>query len=525
MIAQPGPPTVQRDASGVAGSPVRSSGHGAPVEVPRLPLALLALAFAACYATVVVAMAGQWWSNTMYNYAFLIPAIAAYMVWIERDRAARAVGGPSYLTGLPVLAFGLVLLVIGRVGSLLILEEFSILPTLAGLVLLGGGLSLLRAVALPLAYLLFMIPFWEVLIARLHHPLQISSATIAEALLHAVRIPVHRTDTLLAIPAVTLEVAEACSGVNFLVAIAAIALPYVYLAVATTWRRILVAVFAIVVAMVSNGVRIALIGMSQQYAWWDDLHGPAHVFHGMVVAVVGYGAMFVGAHYLGGAPPAAAAAATAPVRPAAPAGARTRALTSAAVILFIAAAFRVWVGAAPPGTLHDLSELSVAVGDWMPVGGVPAESAVRAEGADREVARSFASPTLGHAHLYVGYYATQVQGHELPSVPGSVTARSTVDVGLSSGEQVRIVAGRVEGPPERIVLYWYDVAGRTASEPLRAKGLTIWNGLLHHRTSGALVAITLDPPAGVDRIRAEAAARELAREALPAVRRYLDASR
>jgi len=490
----------------------------------RWPGVLVGLAFVASYGGVIAAMAAQWWSNTIYNYAFLIPPIAAYMVWVERDRVLRAVGPPSYATGLPMLALGLGLLVIGHVGSLLVVEEFSLLPTIAGLVLLGG-LRLLRAVMLPLAYLLFMIPFWEVVIGWLHYPLRISSATIAETLLHAVGIPVHRTDTLLAIPAVTLEVAEACSGVNFLVAIAAIALPYVYLAVATTWRRILVAVFAVAVAMISNGVRIALIGMSQQFGWWDDLHGPAHIFHGMVVAVVGYGAMFVGAHYLGGTPPVASAAPTAPVRPAVPASALRRALTSAAVILAIAAALRLWVGAAPPGTMPEPSALSVAAGDWRPVGGAPAESAVRAEGADREVGRSFASPTLGHAHLYVGYYATQVQGHELRSVPASVTGRSTVDVGLGSGEQVRIVAGRVEGPPERIVLYWYDVAGRTASEPLRAKGLTIWNGLLHHRTSGALVAITLDPPAGVDRIRAEAAARELAREALPAVRRYLDASR
>jgi EpsI family protein len=146
---------------------------------------------------------------------------------------------------------------------------------------------------------------------------------------------------------------------------------------------------------------------------------------------------------------------------------------------------------------------------------------VRAESADREVARSFASPTLGHAHLYVGYYAAQVQGHELPG-PAGVGARATADVMLGSGEQARLVTGRVDGPPERIVLYWYDVGGRIASDPLRAKGLTIWNGLLHHRTSGALVAITLDPPPGVDRARAEAAALALAREALPAVRRYLD---
>jgi EpsI family protein len=460
----------------------------------------------------------------MYNYGFLIPAIAAYMVWIERDRIGRALSAPSYATGLPMLAIGLGLLIVGRVGSVLIVEEFSILPTLAGLVLLAGGIPLLRAVALPLAYLLFMIPFWEVVIARLHYPLQISSAVIAETILHVVRIPVHRTDTVLAIPAVTLEVAEACSGVNFLVAIAAIALPYVYLSVATTWRRIVVAAFAIAVAMISNGVRVALIGMSQQWAWWDDLHGPAHLFHGMVIAVVGYAAMFVGARYLGGEPPSAAASAAGPVRPAVPSATIGRALTAGAVILAVAAAVRLWAGAATPAVLGDGSEIPRSIGDWTAADGAPAESAVRASGADRELARSYASPGLGHAHLYVGAYAAQVQGHELPSPPAGVTDRSPIAVVLGSGEQVRIVSGRVAGPPERVVLYWYDVGGRVAPDPLRAKGLTIWNGLLHHRTAAALVAITLDPPAGVDRAHAEAAARALAAETLPAVRRYLGAT-
>ena len=147
-------PSVHLDGGDASASPSPSPAQRAASA--RLPLLLLVVAFAVCYGPVVVAMAGQWWTNTMYNYAFLIPAIAAYMVWIERERVARAVGAPSYVLALPVLAIGLGLLIVGRAGSLLIVEEFSILPTLAGVVLLAGGASLLRAVALPLAYLLFM---------------------------------------------------------------------------------------------------------------------------------------------------------------------------------------------------------------------------------------------------------------------------------------------------------------------------------------------------------------------------------
>jgi EpsI family protein len=488
-------------------------------------LLLLAAAFAWCYGWVIAAMAGQWWSNVIYNYAFLVPAISAYMLWTERAAVVRAIGAPSYALGLPMVLLGLSLLVAGNAGSLLVVQEFSILPTIAGLVLLAGGVSLLRAVAFPLAYLLLMIPFWEVVTSRLHYPLQMSSAGMAEWIFRAVQIPVHRTDTVLALPTVTLEVAEACSGVNFLVAIAAVALPYVYLSVAGQTRRLLVVLFALFVSVASNGLRVALIGISQQFAWWNDLHGPGHLLHGMVVAIAGYAALFVGAHFLGGSPKAAASEAAGDRRAARPTWNLTRPLVSAAVLLALAASLQSTLGAAGRSAVGDPSAVPMAFGDWVAVGADVGESAVRAPGAEHELARTYRSPTLGDVHLYVGSFGAQTQGRELGPPAGAAGAVTAADLALADGEHVRIAEGRVSGPPERTVVYWYDVDGRIAPDALRAKGLTIWNGLLHRRTNGALVSITLDPPAGLDRAQAQAAARAVAQVAVPAVRRYLAVSR
>jgi EpsI family protein len=502
-------------------------GHPAPSlsGTPAIALVLLVAAFAWCYGAVITAMAGQWWSNTIYNYGFLIPGIAAYMVWTERAVVVRAIGAPSYRAGVPMVLLGLALLIAGQAGSLLVVEEFSILPTIAGLVLLAGGGTLLRAVAFPLAYLLFMIPFWEVVTSRLHYPLQISSAVIAEWILRATHIPVHRTEMLLALPTVTLKVAEACSGVNFLVAIAAIALPYVYLSVASHTRRLIVVLFALFVAMASNGLRVALIGISQQFSWWDDLHGPGHLLHGMVVAVAGYAALFVGAHFLGGSPSIDAPPPAPGRRGARPTTNLARALVCAAVLLAIGASMQSTVRAVGRDTVGDPSEVPMAFGDWVAVGADVDQSAVRATGADHELARTYRSPTLGEAHLYVGYYAAQAQGSEFGSPAVDAGASTSTELALTGGEHVRIAEARVSGPPERAVVYWYDVNGSIVPDSLRAKGLTIWNGLLHRRSNGALVSVTLDPSAGLDRAQAQAAARAVAQVAVPAVRRYLAVSR
>ena len=57
---------------------------------------------------------------------------------------------PSFAWGVPVLLGGLLLLTIGRAGSLGALQELSLLPVLFGVALLIGGLALARALALPI---------------------------------------------------------------------------------------------------------------------------------------------------------------------------------------------------------------------------------------------------------------------------------------------------------------------------------------------------------------------------------------
>ena len=94
----------------------------------------------------------------------------------------------------------------------------SIVVTMSGLTLLIFGRRIFRIVLFPLVYLLAMVPIWDAFTVRLHPIFQLYSARIGVYILQAMGIPVLREGVSIELPNVTLEVAQACSGINYLIA-------------------------------------------------------------------------------------------------------------------------------------------------------------------------------------------------------------------------------------------------------------------------------------------------------------------
>lgn len=194
------------------------------------------------------------------------------------------------------LAAGLVL--IGRLASIQPAEQLSFVIPLVAAVFLVWGWPTVRTIWVALAYLLLIVPFWDGLTERLHAPFQRLSARIGVGLLQAVGIPVFQDGTFPYLPNLTLEVARACSGVNYLVAILALGIPLAYVSLTSNRRRVLLIASAIAVAALSNGLRVALIGRLAYAEIGTPLHGPAHVLHGLFVSGIGYVVLLAGARLL-----------------------------------------------------------------------------------------------------------------------------------------------------------------------------------------------------------------------------------
>ena len=173
-----------------------------------LPAAVLLIgAFVLVYYQTTETLAEYWSANDTYSYAFLVPLISAYVIWLRREELKRVPVAPAWGLGSLALAAGLLMLIVGRVSSTNLIEAVSLLVSLCGLILLTLGTRMMRALAFPVAYLLAMIPFWDIFTNRLHAPFQMYSAALGVGALRLFGIPVLAQGVFIELPDITLEVA------------------------------------------------------------------------------------------------------------------------------------------------------------------------------------------------------------------------------------------------------------------------------------------------------------------------------
>ncbi|MFI5070718.1 MAG: exosortase A [Terriglobales bacterium] len=236
------------------------------------------------YFHIILHLAGQWSKDPNFSHGFFVPLFSLFLLWQDRDRLAKLPPAPS-LWGLPILIFGVLILVLGVLGAELFLSRVSLLLVIAGLVIFFQGWTYFRAVLFPWAFLLLMIPLPAIVFNQITFPLQILASKVAAAVLPLAGVPVLREGNIINLPAMPLEVAEACSGIRSLLSLATLAIIYGYLMEKRIWVRVVLAVASIPIAVAANSFRIVGTGLLVQY--WDPnkAQGFFHEFSGWLVFV------------------------------------------------------------------------------------------------------------------------------------------------------------------------------------------------------------------------------------------------
>jgi exosortase len=123
------------------------------------------------------------------------------------------------------------------------------------------GTAHLRVLAAPLMLLVVAIPLPSALVTELTLPLQLAASRCAAGLLQLAGVAVVRDGNVLTLNYITLEVAEACSGMRSLVTLVALIAVYAVMCGATVRRTIFLLTAAVPVAIVGNGLRVAFTGL------------------------------------------------------------------------------------------------------------------------------------------------------------------------------------------------------------------------------------------------------------------------
>ena len=253
---------------------------------------IIGVLVAAVYYHVLAKLVADWWQIPDFSHGFLVPVFAAYMVWVKRKTLLATKIAPTW-SGIVVVILGLVVLLLGVYGAELFLSRVSLVILLTGLVLSFGGWHLLKELRFALLVLLLAIPIPAIIFNEITLPLQTLAAKLASALLPLFGVPVLREGNVIELPAMKLEVAEACSGIRSLMSLLTFSIFYGYFLERSALRRTVLALASIPIAIAANAVRILGTGLCVQY--WDPEKalGFFHEFSGWVMFLVSLGCLFI----------------------------------------------------------------------------------------------------------------------------------------------------------------------------------------------------------------------------------------
>ncbi|MES2337590.1 MAG: exosortase A [Pseudomonadota bacterium] len=457
----------------------------------RTPLALVAGAWAALlllFHRDVGDLAFIYWNSTTFGHCLFVLPVIAWLVW-QRLGEVRQVQPAAWWPGLLLVAAGAGGWFLGDVAGVAFARHLGLVMMLQGTVVAVLGPQVGRALLFPLFYLVFLVPFGEFLDA----PLQVVTRDLAVPLLHLFGVPATIDGVLITTPSGYFEVAEACSGAKFVIAMIAYGALVANVCYVSWGRRAAFFAMAMVVPVLANGVRAFATMYAAHLTSVEAATGFDHilygwVFFGLVMAAV----LAIGWRWFDRDPDAAwvdIARIRAMSVHRADGWTVTGAVLGVATIAWGLGAFVVARADALPRQLH-----LPQVPGWSRVASEerPAWSPYYPT-ADHVLFGRY-SDGRGHAvDLGIAVFAGQREGHELVAFgqgllrENDAWVKVTDEPGLANGRIERITA---PGGVERLVGTWYRVAGVTTASDENVKLQTLKAKLTGGRQSAVAVHLS-----------------------------------
>jgi len=219
-------------------------------------------------------------------------ALIVWLIWRQRGELRTFAAQPALLPGLALLIPGLAGYVLGRSQSIYSLEIIAQIPVLLGIALLVWGAPGFRRLWFPILLVAFVVPIPGSMLDPLLLPLKGWVSVTVDNLLHFLGYPIARTGVLLIIGSYRLLIADACSGLNSMVALSGIGLLYVHLAAHRGRARNVALIAAILpIAFAANIVRVLLLVLITYY----NGEAAGRVFHdyaGVLEVLLAFGTFF-----------------------------------------------------------------------------------------------------------------------------------------------------------------------------------------------------------------------------------------
>lgn len=470
------------------------------------------------------------WDTEEYSHGSLIPVIAAFLVWQQKDALEAALRKHDAKrgsgAGLMVVLFGLCLGVLGELSTVYLIIQYGFLIVVYGVALVLVGWRGIRLIWAPLLYLVFMVPLPSFLYANLSSELQLISSQIGVAVIRYFGIAVFLEGNVIDLGIYKLQVVEACSGLRYLFPLMSFGYLCAYLYRGPTWHRAVLFLSTVPITIFMNSMRIGVIGVLVDRWGIEQAEGALHLFEGWAVFMACVAILFVEIIILariGGEPGGVRSVFRIDLpdwrRGLLPRAGVVSPRTWFATVLLLAA---VGVGSVTllgrtnvlPARIP-LEAFPLRVGDWHGQRRIMEPDIFRALKLTDYLLRDYAAPGQPEVvNFYVAYYASQRKGEAVHSprscIPGDgwrIESLSQVPVdGLSTHNGTLLVNRAIiaKGAFRQVVYYWFAQRGRHMTNEYWVKWFLFWDGMTRNRTDGALVRLVTpldkeEDPAAADR--------------------------
>jgi exosortase len=276
-------------------------GNGAVVIAKNSPLGVsLAFAFVCSFPFLVA------WNvtkelgvliinNDSFSQILLVPLVTAFLIFEKRRRVfSEPALGPILMVG-PAIA-GLGIAVVARLNPWQFQSDNRAILLVVGVLLvwissfvLFFGTGAFRAAQFPLLFLTFCIPIPEPLHSAVVRFLQQGSAAVTAIFLKLAGVPYVRQEFVFQLPNVAIRVAEECSGIRSSLALLITTVLASNLFLRTQWRRLVLCLVVVPLAIFKNGLRIATLSTLANYVdpgfLTGNLHRRGGIFFFMIALV------------------------------------------------------------------------------------------------------------------------------------------------------------------------------------------------------------------------------------------------
>lgn len=213
-------------------------------------LAITIFAVLILFARDVGDMANQWWNSSTYGHCLFILPLAGWLIWQRRKEVAQ-IEPRSWVPGLPVVGIAAFGWLIGEAAGVSVFRHAALIGMIQASVLTVLGPAAVRSLLFPVFYLVFLIPVGDEIVPAM----QTLTAKMTMVLLEFANVPAKLDGVFITTPTGWFEVAEACAGVKFLVAMIAYGALVANVCFRSWPRRTAFMALCLVAPILANGVR------------------------------------------------------------------------------------------------------------------------------------------------------------------------------------------------------------------------------------------------------------------------------